>query len=249
MNTLKADPAQIEKVRKQYENTPLWMKAPNGMPTKLTEQQWLEVRTLDFIRQFGNWLFNTDTPVIVTEINTNKLFFDWKKTKKIKNWIRNKYQGKNIIINSTELIVGFSSRGLKDALKNRGELQRKTFAVIDIVIKNAYFFEFRKVDDKEKHEHLKGQDIYYSAIMLDNKIYSVKIIFDINKNTSAAIYKGHKTIADKKITPTVYTAETTKGIPPQAGACIISIGELTGHVKPYISIPLDPDTGEPTISP
>lgn len=56
MNTLKVDPEQIEKVRKQYENTPLWMKAPNGMPTKLTEQQWLMVRTPAFKLQYGNWI-------------------------------------------------------------------------------------------------------------------------------------------------------------------------------------------------
>ena len=33
----------------------LWMKAPNGNPTKLTERQWLQVRTPEFKAWFGDW--------------------------------------------------------------------------------------------------------------------------------------------------------------------------------------------------
>ena len=47
---------QIEEVRKQYEGTAQWLKAPNGKDTNLTEQQWLAVRTPNFIRWFGEWL-------------------------------------------------------------------------------------------------------------------------------------------------------------------------------------------------
>lgn len=47
---------QMEAVRKQYENTPQWMKAPNGLPTKLNERQWLQVRTPNFINWFGDWI-------------------------------------------------------------------------------------------------------------------------------------------------------------------------------------------------
>ncbi len=46
---------QIAEVRAKYENTPMWLKAPNGQPTKLTEEQWLAVRTPNFKRWFGDW--------------------------------------------------------------------------------------------------------------------------------------------------------------------------------------------------
>ena len=46
---------QIEEVRKQYEGTDQWMKAPNGKPTNLTERQWLQVRTPNFKNWFGDW--------------------------------------------------------------------------------------------------------------------------------------------------------------------------------------------------
>lgn len=46
---------QIEEVRAKYVNTPQWLKAPNGKPTKLTEKQWLLVRTPNFKKWFGDW--------------------------------------------------------------------------------------------------------------------------------------------------------------------------------------------------
>ena len=47
--------AQFEEVRKKYQGTEQWMKAPNGKKTNLTEKQWLQVRTLNFKKFFGDW--------------------------------------------------------------------------------------------------------------------------------------------------------------------------------------------------
>lgn len=46
---------QINAVRRKYEGTSQWMKAPNGQPTKLNEMQWLQVRTPNFKAWFGDW--------------------------------------------------------------------------------------------------------------------------------------------------------------------------------------------------
>ena len=46
---------QHEAVVEKYRGTPQWMKAPNGQPTKLTEQQWIQVRTPSFKAWFGDW--------------------------------------------------------------------------------------------------------------------------------------------------------------------------------------------------
>ena len=47
--------SEKEAVRKQYEGTEQWMKAPNGKPTNLTEDQWVAVRTPAFKAWFGDW--------------------------------------------------------------------------------------------------------------------------------------------------------------------------------------------------
>lgn len=49
------DKQEIDAIRTQYENTPQWMKAPNGKDTALNEQQWLQVRTPSFKKWFGDW--------------------------------------------------------------------------------------------------------------------------------------------------------------------------------------------------
>lgn len=36
-------------------STDMWMKAPNGLPTKLTQSQWILVRTANFKKWFGDW--------------------------------------------------------------------------------------------------------------------------------------------------------------------------------------------------
>lgn len=46
---------ELAKIRKMYENSDSWLKAPNGNDTNLTEKQWLQVRTPQFKKWFGDW--------------------------------------------------------------------------------------------------------------------------------------------------------------------------------------------------
>lgn len=46
---------QIQEVKDKYFYTEKWMKAPNGQETKLTESQWITVRTSYFKAWFGDW--------------------------------------------------------------------------------------------------------------------------------------------------------------------------------------------------
>ena len=45
----------MAEVRRKYEGTDQWMKAPNGEQTRLGERQWLQVRTPEFKQWFGDW--------------------------------------------------------------------------------------------------------------------------------------------------------------------------------------------------
>lgn len=60
---------QLAEVRARYEGTPLWMKAPNGEPTKLNERQWLQVRTPMFKAWFGDWENDTKNASKVVDEN------------------------------------------------------------------------------------------------------------------------------------------------------------------------------------
>lgn len=65
--------AQREAVRQQYEGTKKWMKAPNGEPTNLTEEQWLDVRTPNFKAWFGDWENNPENASKVVDENGEPL--------------------------------------------------------------------------------------------------------------------------------------------------------------------------------
>ncbi|MFZ4856129.1 MAG: PLxRFG domain-containing protein [Desulfuromonadaceae bacterium] len=54
INTSEAQ-QQYNTVAAKYKNSPEWMKAPNGKPTNLNEQQWVQVRTPLFKVWFGDW--------------------------------------------------------------------------------------------------------------------------------------------------------------------------------------------------
>ena len=64
---------QIEQVRRKYQNTDMWLKAPNGKDTNLTEKQWLQVRTPNFKAWFGDWENDTDNSSKILDDNGEPL--------------------------------------------------------------------------------------------------------------------------------------------------------------------------------
>lgn len=46
---------EMKEIKEKAQADGTFMKAPNGQPTNLTEEQWLMVRTKNFINWFGNW--------------------------------------------------------------------------------------------------------------------------------------------------------------------------------------------------
>ncbi|AYO54379.1 PLxRFG domain-containing protein [Acinetobacter wuhouensis] len=54
VNQLK-EQSSLDAVRQKYHGTSQWMTAPNGAKTQLSEQQWLQVRTPEFKKWFGDW--------------------------------------------------------------------------------------------------------------------------------------------------------------------------------------------------
>ena len=74
---------QVANLRRIYQNTPNWLKAPNGKKSYLTELQWLLVRTPNFKRWFGDWENNPTQASKVVDENGEPLIvlhqttYDW----------------------------------------------------------------------------------------------------------------------------------------------------------------------------
>lgn len=84
---------QYEEVKSKYMGTPLWLKAPNGKPTNLTEEQWVRARTPNFKRWFGDW----ETLAVINEI-------------------------KDMSAKPVKLHEALDKAGIKEAFKNFGEV-------------------------------------------------------------------------------------------------------------------------------
>lgn len=84
---------QYEEVKSKYVGTPLWMKAPNGKRTNLTEEQWVRVRTPNFKKWFGDW----ETLAVINEI-------------------------KDMSAKPVKLHEALDKAGIKEAFKNFGEV-------------------------------------------------------------------------------------------------------------------------------
>ena len=65
--------SKYNSVRKKYYGTSEWLKAPNGKATKLTEEQWIQVRTPNFIKWFGDWINDPDNASKVVDENGEPL--------------------------------------------------------------------------------------------------------------------------------------------------------------------------------
>lgn len=67
---------ETDAVREQYQKTDKWLKSPNGKDTKLTEKQWLQVRTPSFKHWFGDWETNPkDSSKIIDDNGEPKIMY------------------------------------------------------------------------------------------------------------------------------------------------------------------------------
>ena len=64
---------EMNNIKKRAIADGIFMKAPNGNPTNLTERQWLQVRTKEFKNWFGDWINNPNNASKVVDENGEPL--------------------------------------------------------------------------------------------------------------------------------------------------------------------------------
>ena len=65
--------SELQEIKDKAIANGTFMKAPNGNPTKLTEKQWLQVRTKEFKEWFGDWENNPENASKVVDENGEPL--------------------------------------------------------------------------------------------------------------------------------------------------------------------------------
>ena len=258
-----AGPVRASMYRKK---TPLWESAPHfqldesnpvEIPPRVTGQSGVLKNKIDSTGPDGNPLFQTgnDEAPLVREGMTRKpdsaavkvvsipgnAVPEFSGMKDFADWLKDMLaEGGNVLIKSTGQEARFSSGNVKASVKrSRSREHRNTYAGLREMVENAEYDHYEKPD--ERHPDRGGQDVYYSALEMSSKLYSVRLKLDVvteaekeQHHTKEDIrYKDHK-LTKIEIAPALYRnrPETGEITQPADAISEVTLGVLRGSVKP-----------------
>ena len=170
---------QYEEVKSKYMGTPLWMKAPNGKRTNLTEEQWVRVRTPNFKRWFGDW-------EMLAEAYPEHEIFDIDEAYK---FARGNLQGGEFTSKDGHTAtlgrsgIDKMNSGLARGKTGNNRLHALAFANVGKLFENSELLEAEPPRDGDSNikQYLK----FYAPLYMDGRFYVVKI-------TARELYSGNK---------------------------------------------------------
>ncbi|MES5005898.1 hypothetical protein ABVC69_06880 [Prevotella disiens] len=208
-----------------------YMKAPNGKPTKLTEKQWVQVRTKAFKEWFGDW----EKAARIEKLKQSKILNisgteitpsdDLKQYKKnaleYGKSLRGEYTNKDSKV--TIFLTGGNSRGglreiLQHDYKDIEHLQ--SIAAIPQIIENSIFIEKLPNNDLKNYPNVESFSYYVCGLKIGNKDYVVKAVV-ANQNNGKRYY-DHKLSNIElgkliSIIPTIQKAGIDESMPNSVG--------------------------------
>ena len=147
-------------------------------------------------------------------------------------------EGGNVLIKSTGQEARFSSGNLKASLKrSRSREHRNAYAALREMVENAEYDHYEAPD--ARHPDRGGQDVYYSALRMGDKLYSVKlkldVVTDIDKKEHLiqedTRYKDHK-LTEIEIAPALYRDRPERGWIAQPANAISEVS-LVSNCKSF----------------
>ncbi len=238
---------QYKEVYDKYFGTPLWMKAPNGKPTKLTERQWVQVRTPSFKKWFGDWKklaeysFLNGTPIanitgyeIAMQENLPDIVMDYFKNIVGKTHFENPVLGE----------IDFNKRGVKASIsKGMGSEKAMAFASIGDVIEKGVIIDF------QKNWQGRGYDtaIIAAPIKIGNEIYIVEVVVEQKKESNK--FYVHEVTQKRKLGNVFQTKPPLQNakLPSTSQASLRNILFNIFNVKPESVSKVVDENGEPMV--
>lgn len=248
--------AELEEARKQkaevkakWTNPDGTMKkgyhcAPNGKPSKLTEDQWLLVRTPNFKRWFGDWekqayayaaMDFLEKTEAVAKLTGKEFQKDGVKlTEKVPAY----FESIGGIAHNEELgDVILDLESVKDSIAHGvGSLKAAAFMAVKDVIEKGYIF------NRESNWKNRGYDtaVIVAPISIDNIPYTCEVV--VKKGDRGNAFYLHEVEIKKTLEDMFKT--TTKGAISQASRLIL--GKHLAEVKKNVSKVVD-ENGEPLV--
>lgn len=234
---------QYEEVKSKYVGTPLWMKAPNGKRTNLTEEQWVRVRTPNFKRWFGDWekeawakaaMDFLEKTAPVRELSGGEFQKDGVKlTEKVPAYFKSIG---NVAHNDELGDVVLDLKGVEDSIAHGiGRLKSAAFMAVPDVIEKGFIFN-REENWKERGWNTA---VIVAPIKLGEDDYVCEVV--VKKVRGQQRFYLHE-VEIKKTLDGVFKSVANNGNASQASKLIIGkhIAEVKGNVSKVVD-----ENGEP----
>lgn len=235
---------QYEEVKSKYMGTPLWMKAPNGKPTNLTEEQWVRVRTPNFKKWFGDWekeawakaaMDFLERTAPVANLTGHEFQKDGVRlTDKVSAYFNSIG---NVAHNEELGDVILNLEGIKDSIAHGiGRLKASAFMAVKDVIENGFIFN-RETNWKNRNY---DSAVIVAPISINNTDYICEAVITRRPNENR--FYLHEVEIKETLEKAFKTP--TEGRASQASKLII--GKHLAEVKGNVSKVVD-ENGEPMV--
>ena len=185
---------------------------------------------------------STVVPVVDADPGIPK-FVGKQKTRALVNWLSSYFNvPKDVTIESNGEVIRISKSGLKASVKKERANDGHSIAYgpLKELINKSEYDHYEPVDSRHKGKN-NGQDVYYAALRVEDRIYSVKLKYDVLLDSEIATrtrigdrhiedgrYKDHS-LSEIEIAPTTVNAGFNR---PVASAIDgVMLGFLRGNVN------------------
>lgn len=231
---------QYDKVEARYRDTDIWLKAPNGNPTNLSERQWVQVRTPAFKEWFGDWEAVSAVDWVLSAnpvAESAKLMFQKDGSGSLIDRVL-AYWGNRTTVSHPELgVVVLDKEGVKSSIGHGiGKEKASGFALVPRVI------EAGRIISRETNWKNRGYDtaVIAAPIRMGGVTYVAEVVV-IQRPSSNKFYL-HEVEIKERLEGAFKTP--TEGSAPRTSRLIIS--KLLAEGKLDSSIAVD-ENGEPEI--
>ena len=142
---------------------------------------------------------------------------DLKSASKLRRWLIQNYDKKEVKIIDNGKTVRFAKKELQASMKKRGEAHNQIYSDLDKLLENSVYYGYERGD--AKHPWVDRQDIYYAAAKIDGNTFGVRLKIDIQKKDGSGVYKDHKVAGievveevDIKKSPSTYRGAKSGGM-------------------------------------
>ncbi len=235
---------QYDSIRNRYADSVVWMKAPNGANSNLSENDWIAVRTPDFKARYGDWerftqfAFLDGNPVVALkgdEINPNE-----KLTESVMRYFRNVI-GKTVFSNRAVSDIEIKEKSIKSSIaKGIFPEKKSTFAALGDVLERGIVVDFQK-NWKER-----GYDtaVIAAPVSVNEVPYVVAAVVELKGKNKFYV---HDVVAKERLGNALLTQHHPQADYPSASrASVVNVLYDIFKVNKNISLALD-ENGEPIL--